>query len=171
MEFKRKFSYLFRLVREETFFSILLGGTPMLITAATNPRFVPTNYIQNLSPDDYVFWYFVSLFVLHIILSSLLKKWKKPKIEHRTVSKMLLRRTEQLSTAIHGVFRAIAGALPIGLYVLLEGIGFAKGWELVSSFTLILSTCMLVPCALMAFLSDVVADKDIGYDSSSAEIF
>ncbi|MEQ6346863.1 hypothetical protein [Vibrio cyclitrophicus] len=171
MRRKRKFSYFLRLFIEEAFFSILLGGAPMLIAAATTPKFVPTNYIQNLSPDDYVFWYFVSLFVLHIILSSLLKKWKKPKIEHREVFKILLRRTEQLSTAIHGVFRAIAGALPVGLYVLLEGIGFAKGWEQVTSFTVILATCMLIPCALMAYLSDAVADKDIGYDSSGAEIF
>ncbi|HHY0435700.1 TPA: hypothetical protein ACVU31_002489 [Vibrio parahaemolyticus] len=170
---KRKLSMrkFFRLVREELSFSFLLGSIPMGLTAITNTRFVPTEYIKQLSPSDYVFWYFCLLFVLHIILSAVLKHWGKPTIEQRPATKLLLKRTEQLSAGIHGVFRALAGSLPVGLSVVLAEAGFVNGWEVVSAFTFGLSGLMIFACIVMAFLAESVVDKELGYDASSVEVF
>ncbi|HHX8306475.1 TPA: hypothetical protein ACVOZG_004626, partial [Vibrio diabolicus] len=170
---KRRLSMrkIFRLIREELCFSFLLGSVPMGLTAVANTKFVPTDYIKQLSPSDYVFWYFCSLFVLHIILSSILKHWGKPTIERRPTTNLLLKRTEQLSAGIHGVFRALAGSLPVGLSVILAEAGFVNGWETVSAFTFGLSGLILIACIVMAFLTESVTDKDLGYDSRSVEVF
>ncbi len=171
MQRKLSLRKFFRLVREEMSLSFLLGSVPMALTAIANTKFVPTDYIKQLSPSDYVFWYFCLLFVLHIILSSILKQWGKPTIERRPTTNLLLKRTEQLSAGIHGVFRALAGSLPVGLSVILAEAGFVKGWEAVSAFTFGLSGFILFACIVMAFLTESVADKDLGYDSRSVEVF
>ncbi|MCY9805340.1 hypothetical protein OTK51_18105 [Vibrio scophthalmi] len=125
------------------------GFIPMFIVKWTQPAFDPSLYLRDLSPSDPLVYYSFSLFVLQLFLSFFCHNYPSKSIEKRDKLDKFFHFFAQLSSGIQGIYRALAGGLLAGISIIMHEIGFAKGWYIVSGFTIGFAFIIILMCVFM----------------------
>ena len=125
------------------FITFFAGGDKQIIERLTT-----------LKPDDPIFLYFIALLLLHILVAWINKYWLKPTSQIDSLLSMFHEITEQVGFGIHGIYRAIAGATPVVVLLLLCVKG-TKGAGLFIALSIILFVGSLFACCILSSLTEI----------------
>ncbi len=147
------------IVFSEVLIAFFIGSVPLLIYIKTNPSSDITTWVSALNPGDPLVRYFSYLLVLHILIWAINKYWLQVSRVGSGFIRVAHKFTHQIGFTIHSIYRAIAGAVPTAIIVLIIKHGFSEGVLLVSITSAILVIASIFMCSFLAWLSEKTAPK------------
>ena len=148
-----------KLILSEIFISIIVGSIPLYIALRTNPDSEISQILASVNPGDPVVIYLFSLLVLHAIIWGVKKYWLHTSQLTVDALKQAHKLTFQVGFTIHSVYRAVAGAVPTAIILLIIKHGFSDGILLVSLTSVILVIGALFMSCLLTWFSSVSEPK------------
>ena len=144
-----------KIILSEIFISIIVGSIPLYIALRTNPDSEISQILASVNPDGPVVIYLFSLLVLHVIIWGVKKYWLHTSQLTVDALKQVHKLTFQVGFTIHSVYRAVAGAVPTAIILLIIKHGFSDGILLVSLTSVILVIGALFMSCLLTWISSV----------------
>lgn len=142
----------------EILLSFLLGSVPMLLVS-NEPEFSAIKNLASLNPSDIVVYYFFYLLCIHAFVWFVNKKVLKTNHTISVLFQNFHEFTHKLGFAIHGIYRVLAGAVPMAMWFELERLGLVEGWQVITIFSLSLAISSLTMSVLLAKAAEHTAPK------------
>lgn len=142
----------------EILLSFLLGSVPILLVS-NQPEFSATKSLASLNPGDIVVYYFSYLLCIHTFV------WfvnRQVLITNHTISvffQKLHEFTHKLGFAIHGIYRVLAGAVPMAMWLELDRLGLVQGWQAITVFSMTLAISSLTASIALARATEYTAPR------------
>lgn len=140
-------------ILREVIVSFILGGIPVAVTFSKGGDIQLLNRLTTLNLSDEIFIYLIVLLVLHLIVYLINTIWLKPSDDIGNVVNFVHSVTEQVGFGIHGIYRALTGAVPTALLLLIYSHGFAGASQL-TAFSVILVIGSLFMCWVLSLLNE-----------------
>ncbi|WP_438462134.1 hypothetical protein [Marinomonas sp. PE14-40] len=134
-------------MKTEILLSFLLGSMPIVL-ARNQQDFSAVKILASLNPGDFIVKYFVYLLCIHLVVWFVNQRVLKTNQTLSLFFQKLHEFTYKLGFAIHGIYRALAGAVPVAMVFEIEKYGFAQGWKVITVYSVVLSIICL--CASLA---------------------
>ena len=142
----------------EILLSFLLGSVPILLVS-NQPEFSATKSLASLNPGDIVVYYFSYLLCIHTFV------WfvnRQVLITNHTISvffQKLHEFTHNLGFAFHGIYRVLAGAVPMAMWLELDRLGLVQGWQAITVFSMTLAISSLTASIALARATEYTAPR------------
>ena len=139
--------------------SFFLGSVPVIILEHTQTNLDVVDVLTTLNPGDHIIIYLFSLFMFQVAVWFVNIRWLKPNENISQIVNKLHRFSHKLGSAIHGVYLALAGAIPAALIFLLLQSGLTQGWERITILSLVLALSCFWVCFGLEKISIHTAPK------------
>lgn len=141
------------IILREIIVATALGGIPVAVTFATSGETEMLRRLTTLKPSDDVFLYFAALLALHGVVYLLNRWWLKPNDSISAAANFAHNITEQIGFGIHGIYRAVTGAVPMALGLLIYQHGLTGAASAIA-FSVILVVGGLFMCWALSLLNE-----------------
>lgn len=141
------------LISKEILISLALGGAPIAVTFGVGGDSQMLTRLATLKPSDEIFLCFSGFLLLHLLVWLLNKWWLKRSERAANILNYCHAITEQIGFGIHGMYRAITGAVPVSLFILVRHHG-PTGATQVTLLSAILVSSSLFMCCLLSQLNE-----------------
>ncbi|WAF96170.1 hypothetical protein NUT31_06875 [Aeromonas sp. BC14] len=145
-------------LKTEILFSFLLGSVPMFL-ARNQPDFSAVKTLASLNPGDLIFNYFLYLLCIHFVVWFVNNQVLKTNQLLSNVFQKLHEFTHKLGFAIHGIYRALAGAVPVAMVFELEKHGLIQGWQEITMLSIVLSLACLFASVILSKATEYTAPR------------
>ncbi|MFQ2905871.1 MULTISPECIES: hypothetical protein [Aeromonas] len=145
-------------LKAEVLYSFLLGSVPVIL-ARNQPGFSAIKALASLDPGDVVFNYFLYLLCIHLVIWFVNVQVLKTNQSLSNVFKKLHGLTYNLGFAIHGIYRALAGAVPVAMFFELEKHGLTQGWQRVTILSVVLAISCLFASVVLSKTTEYTAPR------------
>ncbi|ENP0863074.1 hypothetical protein ACM6VE_001062 [Vibrio parahaemolyticus] len=142
----------------EILLSFLLGSVPMLLVS-DQPEFSATKSLASLNPGDIVVNYFLYLLCIHTFVWFVNRQVLKTSHTISVLFQELHEFTHKLGFAIHGIYRVLAGAVPMAIWFELDMLGLVQGWQTITVFSMTLALSSLTASVALAKATEYTAPK------------
>lgn len=147
-------------LKVEVLFSFLLGSAPMIL-ARNQPDFSAIKTLASLNPGDLIFNYFLYLLCVHFVVWFVNRQVLKTNQLLSSVFQKLHEFTHQLGFAIHGIYRALAGAVPVAMVFELEKHGLIQGWQKITMLSIVLALSCLFASLILSKATEYTAPRTL----------
>ncbi|MGE5452179.1 MAG: hypothetical protein ACM3VZ_10100 [Acidobacteriota bacterium] len=138
---------------QEIIVSFLLGGVPLLIASRESDSAQLLRRLASINPGDGIFLYLLALFCLHLLVYAINKWLYKPNEQVASFVDWLHGLTHKVGFGILGIYRSVAGAIPMAILVLLARKG-AHGAAQATALSVILVLATLCGCVWLSALNE-----------------
>ncbi|WP_210464225.1 hypothetical protein [Vibrio crassostreae] len=142
----------------EILLSFLLGSVPMLLVS-NQPEFSATKSLASLNPGDVVVYYFFYLLCIHTFVWFVNRQVLKTNHTISVFFQELHGFTHKLGFAIHGIYRVLAGAVPMAMWFELDMLGLVQGWQAITVFSMALAISSLIASVVLARATEYTAPR------------
>lgn len=142
----------------EMLLSFLLGSVPMLLVSG-QPDFSAAKSLASLDPGDIVVYYFFYLLCIHTFVWFVNGQILKTNHTISVFFQQLHEFTHKLGFAIHGIYRALAGAVPMAIWFELNRLGLVQGWQAVTVLSITLAISSLTASVALARATEYMAPR------------
>ena len=141
--------------------SFFLGFVPVIILEYTQSNFDVVEVLTTLNPGDNIVIYFFGLLIFQIVVWLVVDNIHQLKPNENILKAVnkLHNFSHKLGFAIHGIYRALAGAIPAALIILLLQNGLTQGWERITVLSFVLSLSCFWVCLGLEKISIHTAPK------------
>jgi len=155
----------------EACISFIVGGIPTYIIYKNDSSKVMIESLARIAPSDEIVKYLFILFIIHVSIYALLKltpfftdlvaKFRigREKLHAKRKSDEMLKFTHDIGFSIHSIYRAITGAVPVAILILIGQVG-ADGSLATSLLSILTFILMLSACVFLSWFNDVTRLKD-----------
>jgi hypothetical protein len=142
----------------EILLAIAVGALPLIIAYRSDPDLKIAERLSKLNPGDPVVAYAAYLLALHVVVWSLNALWLKPSETIKSVVSEAHKFTHQLGFTIQSIYRAIAGAVPAAIILMIVKVGY-EGATKVVTFSILLTIGCLLMSVVLTVLKDISKPK------------
>ncbi|NRF31097.1 hypothetical protein [Vibrio coralliilyticus] len=142
----------------EILLSFLLGAVPMLLVS-NQPEFSATKSLATLTPGDIVVNYFLYLLFIHTLVWFVNRQVLKTSQTISVFFHKLHEITHKLGFAIHGIYRVLAGAVPIAMFLELDRLGLVQGWQAITVLSMTLAIASLFASVALSKATEYTAPR------------
>ncbi|ENM3767891.1 hypothetical protein V9R55_003443 [Vibrio cholerae] len=142
----------------EILLSILLGSVPMLLVS-NQPNFSATKSLASLNPGDIVVNYFLYLLCIHAFVWLVNRQVLKTSHVVSVLFQELHEFTHKLGFAIHGIYRVLAGAVPVAMWFELDRLGLVQGWQAITILSMTLAISSLLASVALSKATEHTAPR------------
>lgn len=143
------------LIFREILVSLALGGIPTLVIFSARGEIEMLSHLATLNPGDDIILYFIVLFIIHLTVSLVNKRWLKPNDRINSIVEYAHSVTEQIGFGLQSIYRVITGAVPM-VIVLMVYIHGSTGASEATALSLILVAGSLFVSCVMSYLSEKI---------------
>ena len=150
---------ILNLLISEILIALPIGSLPLLIVIKSNPSSDVVQTLSALNPGDPVVIYFVYLLLLHLFIWAINKYILKTKEQVSSFFSAAHRFSHKIGFTIHSIYRAIAGAIPTAIGLLVYEHGFDSSAFIVSIASSFLVVGSLFMCCVLTWLNEKTGPK------------
>lgn len=150
------------LLKIEILLSFLLGSIPMILIR-NQPDFSVQKALASLNPGDLVVNYFSCLLGIHFFVWFVNRLIFKNNNTLSNTFQRLHEFTHKLGFALHSIYRALAGAIPVAMILELEKHGITQGWKAITILSVFLS--------ISFFFASLLLSKSYEYTTPRKSLF
>ncbi|QMV16160.1 hypothetical protein [Vibrio spartinae] len=147
-----------KVLATEILLSFLLGSVPILLVS-NQPEFSATKSLASLNPGDIVVHYFFYLLCIHTFVWFVNRQVLKTNHTISFLFQQLHEFTHKLGFAIHGIYRVLAGAVPMAMWFELDRLGLVQGWQAITVFSMTLAISSLTASVALARATEYTAPR------------
>ncbi|HIF9416475.1 hypothetical protein WAX88_15360 [Photobacterium damselae subsp. damselae] len=142
----------------EILLSFLLGSMPVILVSS-QPEFSAVKTLAALNPGDLVVNYFLYLLCIHVFVWFVNRHVLKTNQSVSHFFQILHEITHKLGFAIHGIYRAVAGALPTAMFFELHKLGLVQGWQAITIVSMVVAVSSLVASLALSKATEYTAPR------------
>ncbi|MGO2511781.1 hypothetical protein [Marinomonas polaris] len=145
-------------MKTEILLSFLLGSMPMILSR-NQPDFSAVKALASLNPGDLIFKYFLYLLGVHFLIWFISCQILKTNQVLSNIIQQLHEFTHKLGFAIHGIYRALTGAVPVAMIYELEKHGLVQGWQRITILSIVLVCASLLASLALSKATEYTAPR------------
>lgn len=133
---------------KELLVCFFVGTLPVFVAYAVGTVDSVINTLNNLNPGDPIVWYFLGLLGVHLVVYLVDKFIFKPREGVRKFFASARELTHQIGFSLHGVYRALAGAMPAAAGIMLFEEGLSSSAKALPIAAIFFLGCFITSCIL-----------------------
>lgn len=120
-----------KIVAMEILLAFFIGSLPLIMAYRSDPNLQIVARLSQLNPGDPVIMYAMYLLAVHIVIWVINVLWLKPNDAVKNFLFNTHKFTHELGFAIQSIYRAIVGAIPTAIIMMIFKIGYSDATKAV----------------------------------------
>lgn len=148
-------------ILREIIIIFFIGSLPLLIINFNSPDFDVVLFLKTLNPRDEIINYFIFLFLINFFVF-----WFNKYFLNSVSNAIFLeihKVTHQIGFMLHGVLRAIAGAMPTELGILIFKHGLPSNLLTLNVLSTLFLYCLILMCCFFSSISYNTEPKKVHF--------